>query len=133
VFATVTRDELSVWVEAYERAWRTPGTDTLRTLFAEDASYQTAPYLEPYHGLAAIEELWERERDGPDERFKLRWEIVAVEADTGVVRTGVRYEEPRRDFRNIWIVRFDRSGRCVAFEEWFFTPPGDRNLEAVTK
>jgi ketosteroid isomerase-like protein len=129
----VTRDELSAWVEAYELAWRTPGTAMLQQLFADDASYQTAPYVEPYRGLAAIEELWERERKGPDEQFTLEWEIVAVEGDTGVVRSEVRYEEPRQDFRNLWIVRFDRSGRCVAFEEWFFTPPGDRNLEAVTK
>jgi ketosteroid isomerase-like protein len=119
----VTRDELSAWVEAYERAWRTPGTDALRTLFADDATYQTAPYLQPYRGLAAIEELWERERDGPDEPFTLEWEIVAVDGDTGVVRTEVRYEEPRKEFRNIWIVRFDNSGRCAAFEEWFFAPP----------
>jgi hypothetical protein len=123
VFGSVTRDELSGWVEAYERAWRTPGTDALRELFAEDASYQTAPYLEPYRGLAAIEEVWEREREGPDERFTLRWEIVAVDADTGVVRTEVSYEESRQEFRNIWIVRFDDSGRCAHFEEWFFAAP----------
>jgi hypothetical protein len=119
----MTRDELAAWVEAYERAWRTPGTEPLADLFATEATYQTAPYLEPYRGLAAIEELWERERDGPDEPFTMTWEIVAVEGDTGVARTEVRYEQPRRDFRNIWIVRFDESGRCAEFQEWFFAPP----------
>jgi hypothetical protein len=119
----VTRDDLGEWIEAYERAWRTPGTEELRALFADDASYRTAPYLEPYRGLAAIQQLWERERDGPDERFTLEWEIVAVEAGTGVVRTEVRYEEPRREFRNLWIVRFDDGGRCADFEEWFFARP----------
>jgi ketosteroid isomerase-like protein len=119
----VTRDELSAWVDAYERAWRTPGTDALRALFTEDASYQTAPYLEPYRGLAAIGEVWEREREGPDERFTLEREIVAIDGDTGVVRTEVRYEEPRQEFRNIWIVRFDDGRRCAHFEEWFFAAP----------
>jgi SnoaL-like domain len=119
----VTRDELDDWVEAYERAWRTPGTEPLAELFAPDASYQTAPFLEPYRGLAAIGELWDRERDGPGEPFTMEWEIVAVEADTGVVRTEVRYERPARLFRNIWIVRFDASGRCAEFQEWFFAPP----------
>jgi SnoaL-like domain len=114
---------MSAWVAAYERAWRTPGTEMLREFFAAEATYQMAPFLEPYRGLSAIEELWERERDGPGEPFTMEWEIVAVEADTGVVYTEVRYEQPPRDFRNLWIVRFDASGRCAEFQEWFFAPP----------
>ena len=53
----------------------------------------------------------------------MEWEIVAVDSDTGVVRTEVRYEQPRRDFRNIWIVRLGADGRCTEFEEWFFAAP----------
>ena len=110
-------------MEAYERAWRTPGTEPLREVFTEDASYRTAPYLEPYRGLPAIEAMWEREREGPGEPFTMEWEIVAVDSDTGVVRTEVRYERPRRDFRNIWIVRLGADGRCTEFEVWFFAAP----------
>jgi hypothetical protein len=122
----VTRDELSAWVDAYERAWRSPGTDALRELFADDATYRMAPFQEPTLGLPAIVALWERERDGPEEEFTLEWEIVAAEGAVGVVRTDVRYLNPLRHWRNLWIVRFDDEGRCAAFEEWAFAPPRRR-------
>jgi hypothetical protein len=121
----VDRAGLERWVAGYERAWRTPGTAALATLFAENATYRTAPFEEPYRGLAAIAELWEAEREGPDEVFALEWEIVAVEGGTGVVRAEVRYGDPEvRRYRDLWIIKFDEGGRCAAFEEWPFWPPG---------
>jgi ketosteroid isomerase-like protein len=118
------RAELADWVERYERAWRAPGTDALSDLFAEDATYSTAPYEEPHRGLAAIGPMWEAERTR-NEEFTMASEIVAVEGDTGVVRVQVDYEIPRRQlYRDLWVVRLDEDGRCTAFEEWPFWPPG---------
>ena len=117
------RAELANWIAAYERAWRTPGTDVLADLFAPDAVYSTAPYEPPYVGLEAIGALWEREREGPDEVFAMRSEVVAVEADVGVARVEVAYGDPvEREYRDLWIVRLDGDGRAVAFEEWPFWP-----------
>jgi hypothetical protein len=119
----VDRALLNAWVEAYERAWRTPGTEVLSELFAPGATYSTAPFQAPYRGLEAIAELWEAEREGPDEVFRMESEILAVEGNTGVVRVDVRYGEPvRRLYRDLWIVKLDGEGRCVAFEEWPFWP-----------
>ena len=115
------RDDLARWIAAYERAWRTAGTDSLAELFAPDATYSTGPYARPQRGLAAITELWEREREGPDEVFAMRSEIVAVEGDAGVARIEVAYGEPiERKWRDIWIVRLDDRGRATTFEEWPF-------------
>ena len=37
----------------------------------------------------------------------------------------VEYGEPiNRSYRDIWIVTLDGDGRCTAFEEWPFWPPG---------
>jgi hypothetical protein len=89
----------------------------LSELFAPDATYSTAPFEEPYRGLEAIGELWEAEREGPDEVFTMESEIVAVEGDTGVVRVEVRYGDPLRQlYRDLWIVHLDEAGRCLAFE-----------------
>ncbi len=108
---------------AYERAWRTPGTEPLRNLFSEDATYRMSPYAAPAAGLAAIAELWERERRGPDEPFEMRHEVVAVDGDTAVVRVEVTYGEPRpAEYRDLWIVRLAADGRCREFEEWPFWP-----------
>ena len=119
------RAQFSDWIAAYERAWRTPGTDSLADLFAVDASYRTAPF-EPWHrGLDSIAALWEAERVGPDEIFTMESEIVAVDGDTGVARVEVRYGDPiTRVYRDLWIVRLDECGRCVEFEEWPFWPQG---------
>jgi hypothetical protein len=119
----VTRDELSRWVDAYETAWRSPGTGALDDLFAPDATYSMAPFEAPHTGLDSIRTLWDAERKGPDEAFSMQYEIVAVEGDTGVVRVEVQYGDPTpRVYRDLWIVTTDGQGRCTAFEEWPFWP-----------
>jgi ketosteroid isomerase-like protein len=116
------RDAVTRWLAAYEAAWRTAGTEPLRALFTDDASYRMSPYEEPVVGLPAIAELWEAERDGPDESFTMEHEIVAVDGDTAVVRVEVRYEQPPGEFRDLWLIRFGAAGRCAAFEEWPYAP-----------
>ena len=114
---------LSTWIDTYERAWRTPGTDWLAYLFAPEATYSMGPFEPTQQGLEAIAELWEREREGPDEVFRMAHEIVAVEGDAGVVRVEVWYGDPvTRQYRDLWIVHLNAEGLCTAFEEWPFWP-----------
>lgn len=121
--AEALHERVDAWVGGYERAWRSAGTGSLRELFTEDATYRMSPYEEPATGIAAIAELWEREREGPDEPFEMRHEAVAVEGDTAVVRVEVQYGGPERlQYRDLWIVRFAPDGRCREFEEWPFWP-----------
>jgi ketosteroid isomerase-like protein len=120
---TVKRDDAIAWIAAYERVWRTAGIEGLRDLFTDDATYRMSPYEEPAVGLGQIGELWERERLGYDEEFEMTHEIVAVEADTAVVRVEVQYGPPdRHQYRDLWVVRFAADGRCREFEEWPFWP-----------
>jgi ketosteroid isomerase-like protein len=119
----LNRSHVEAWVAAYERAWRTTGTESLRELFAEDATYSMGPYEDPARGLGEIGALWERERKGPDEEFEMEHRVVAVEGDTAVVRVEVKYGPPQRlEYRDLWIVRFASDGRCREFEEWPFWP-----------
>jgi ketosteroid isomerase-like protein len=129
----VDREQLAGWVAAYEEAWRTPGTDRLSDLFTPDATYLTEPYADPIRGLPAIASFWEEGRDGPDEVFTMRSEVVAVDGDVGVVRVEVRYGEPvDQEYRDLWIVRTDASGRCDAFEEWPIWPGHGRSPGTAT-
>jgi SnoaL-like domain len=117
------RAGLTAWIAAYERAWRTPGTGLLAELFTADATYSAGPFEPTARGLDEISTLWEREREGPDERFRMTSETVAVDGDTGVARIEVWYDDPPpRHYRDLWIVRLDDSGRCSHFEEWPFWP-----------
>ena len=111
------------WIDRYEGAWRDPETESLRELFTEDATYRMSPYEEPYSGRAAIAEMWEAEREGPDEVFEMTSEVVAVEGDTAVARIEVTYGDPTdREYRDLWVMRFADDGRCSEFEEWPFWP-----------
>jgi ketosteroid isomerase-like protein len=111
------------WVKRYEAAWRAPGTEALREVFAPGAAYRQSPFHESIVGLDAIGAMWERERDGPHEDFTLAAEVVAETGDTAVVRVAVRYSGPPvREYRDLWVVRFGSDGLCVDFEEWPFFP-----------
>ncbi len=116
-------DQVIGWVAAYERAWRTPGTGALAGLFTPDATYRMSPYDDAVAGLPAIERLWEAERDGPDEVFRMDRELVAADRDVAVLRVEIWYGDPvQQEYRDLWIVRFAPDGRCSAFEEWPFWP-----------
>ncbi len=114
---------VEAWVERYEQVWRTAGTDGLRDLFSPDATYLTSPWATPVEGLEGLAELWDAERDGPDETFTMRAEVLAVDGDTAVVRVAVDYGDPVVSrWLDLWVIRFDGDGRCRAFEEWPFAP-----------
>ncbi|GAB3993015.1 hypothetical protein GCM10028771_17130 [Nocardioides marmoraquaticus] len=108
------------WVRDYERLWRSPGTEGLSEVFTPEAEYVASPWAEPVTGLAALADFWEAEREGPDEEFRLRAEVVAVDGATGIVRVEVDYPDDR--WRDLWVLRFADDGRCRHFEEWPFAP-----------
>jgi len=116
-----SRASVENWIGAYEHVWRTAGTNSLREVFTEDATYRMSPYEKPAIGLEAIGELWERERTGPNEEFKMGHRIVAVDGDTAVAQVEVDYATGA-EYRDLWIVRFAADHRCREFEEWPFWP-----------
>lgn len=118
----MNRSDVEAWIGGYERAWRTEGTEALGELFTADATYQMSPYATPACGLEAIAELWEREREGPFEEFRMRADVVAVEGETAVARIEVEYGGGGAEYRDLWIARFAADGRCREFQEWPFWP-----------
>jgi SnoaL-like domain len=123
---TMDRSDVRRWVDRYERAWRTAGTDGLGDVFSSDASYLPSPWALPVEGLAAIARFWDEEREGPDEAFTMDHEVVAVDGTTAVVRVSIDYDgsgaTPAQRWRDLWVIGLDADGRCVAFEEWPFAP-----------
>ena len=115
--------QVTAWIGAYERAWRTAGTDALDELFGADAIYSQGPYDEPVTGLASIKRMWEAERAGPDEVFTMTSVIIAVDPPVAVARIEVHYGDPvTQAYRDLWVMRFAADGRCESFEEWPFWP-----------
>jgi ketosteroid isomerase-like protein len=121
----MNKERVAAWIAGYERAWRTPGTETLADSFTADATYLQGPYDAPLVGLRSIAQMWDEERDGPDEEFEMTSEIIAVDGDTAVARVEVTYGDPvEEEFRDLWIMRFTEDGRCYSFEEWWSSPDG---------
>lgn len=115
------------WIEGYERAWRSPGSARLAELFSADVVYRHSPYAEPVVGLDALGRDWQAERTGPDEVFTMEADVLAVDAERpdgplGIAHVLVRYGEPVREYRDLWLVRFDGAGRAREFEEWPYWP-----------
>lgn len=116
------RKRVERWLAGYERAWRTAGTDGLGELFTPDVEYVPSPWAEPLGGLLELGAHWESERDGPDEEFAMKSDVLAVEMETAVVRVDVEYGSSGRAWRNLWVLAFSTGGRCSRFEEWPFAP-----------
>jgi ketosteroid isomerase-like protein len=125
------RGQVEAWMNAYETAWRTPGTEAVDSVFTPEASYSPGPFERSFVGLEAIQQMWEAERDGPDEVFSMTSEVVAVEGDTAVVRVEVDYGATGRpSYRDLWVIVLDETGRCSRFEEWPFWPEGEEGSAA---
>ena len=123
----VTPEQLLGWVDGYQRAWRTAGTDGLADLFTDDADYLGSPYDVPVVGLAAIREMWDEDRNGPNEVFTMTAEVVACQGHTGVARVQVRYGDPLvQEYLDLWVVSLAADGRARRFEEWPFWPTHGR-------
>ena len=119
------RGAVETWVAAYQRLWRTPGTDRLAELFVADASYLVSLWSDPIVGLAAIAEFWDAERNDSDEQFTVTSDVVAVDGSTAVVLALVEYAAPVSGvWLDLWVLRFADDGRCSSFEEWPFAPSG---------
>jgi hypothetical protein len=116
-------ERVLAWVQRYERAWRTDGTEKLDELFRQDALYFPQPFADPLRGLAAISKFWEAERESPDESFSMAVEVIADQGQRGVARLEVVYgDPPTRRYRDLWIITFDADDRAAVFEEWPFFP-----------
>lgn len=114
------RRRVERWIAGYDKAWRTAGTGMLAELFTPDIVYSPLPWADPVVGLDAVAAYWEASRQGPDEDFSLKTEVLATEMETAVVRADVEYHSLGSSWRDLWVITFSSSVRCARFEEWPF-------------
>ena len=114
------------WLQAYVSAWKSYDPAAIGALFSEDAAYRYNPYDEPLRGRAAIVADWLVNPDAPNS-FAADYRPIAVDGQTAVAHGRTLYYEAdgrtlRREFDNIFVLRFDDDGRCADFCEWFAQP-----------
>lgn len=117
------------WLKAYVHAWATYSPDAIGDLFSNDATYSYHPYDEPVVGRQAIVESWLKDQDAPG-TFQADYKPIAIDGDVAVVNGRSRYfkdssrSELTKEWDNIFVIRFDKDGRCSSFREWYVARRG---------
>ena len=115
------------WLDKYVEAWKSYNPAQIGDLFSENALYFYSPWDEdnPIRGREAIVAEWRREPD-PSGSWEARYEPIVVEGEVAVAQGRTRYIKPDgsidRQFNNIFVLNFDKSGRCERFTEWYMQP-----------
>jgi hypothetical protein len=117
------------WLKAYVHAWETYAPDAIGDLFSEDATYSYHPYDEPVVGRETIVASWLKDRDAPG-TYTASYEPIAIDGDVAVVNGRSHYyndssrRELIKEWDNVFVIRFDKGGRCRSFREWYVARRG---------
>jgi ketosteroid isomerase-like protein len=131
----VTKTDVDRWLQAYVEAWKTYDREQIGALFSEDVNHRYHPYDDPLRGRDAVVQSWLGEGDDPgasardqEGTYDATYRAVAVDGDVAVATGSTTYTaepggEVERVFHNCFVMRFDPSGRCREFTEWFMEEP----------
>jgi ketosteroid isomerase-like protein len=125
----VQRADVVEWLKAYMQAWESYSPQAIGDLFTEDATYWFHPFDEPVVGREAIVQAWLKEPDAPG-TFTANYAPVAVEGDVAVVNGRSTYfkdssrTEMTKEWDNLFVIEFDKAGRCRSFREWYVARRG---------
>ena len=106
------------WLNRYIDAWRSGDAAAIGDLFSDDVVYTYRPFTEPVRGRDVVVADWLRNPDAPDS-WEAEYRPLAVDGDVAVSVGESRYPGEGRTFSNIFVCRFDGSGRCREFSEWW--------------
>jgi len=117
------------WLSAYVKAWESYEPDAIGELFCEDATYSYHPYDEPVVGRQAIVASWMKDLDAPG-TFEAQYEPIAIDGNVAVINGRSRYfkdssrGELTKEWDNVFVIEFDKDGRCRSFREWYVARRG---------
>jgi hypothetical protein len=122
----IDQQSVSKWLQDYVSAWKSYDPEAIRALFSENATYRYNPYDEPVSGREAIVANWLEYRDAPN-TYSAEYQPIAVDGNTAVSNGRSLYYEAdgqtlKRQYDNIFVLRFDEDDRCADFCEWFMQP-----------
>jgi ketosteroid isomerase-like protein len=126
----ITQQSVTKWLQDYVSAWKSYDPHAIGALFSEDATYRYNPFDKPVRGREAIVANWLEYRDEPN-TYSAEYKSIAVDGNIAVSNGRSLYYEAdgktlKRQFDNIFVLRFDEDGRCVEFCEWFMQPRGQQ-------
>jgi hypothetical protein len=128
------RESAQAWLDRYVEAWQSYDPADIEALFSADVAYRYHPFDEPITGRAAVVASWlgdgssdDATRD-PTDTYEADYSPVAVDGDTVVATGSSRYRDRPdgpvvKTYDNCFVLRFDESGRCREFTEYYLRRP----------
>ena len=115
------RADVARWLGEYVEAWKSYDPDAIRALLAEDCEYSYRPHGDTIKGREAIVKSWIEDDPDATGTYDATYEAYAVEGDRAVAVGSTTYTKDgaTRVFDNAFLLRFDASGRCAEFTEFF--------------
>jgi len=130
--------EVDRWLGEYVAAWKSYERDQIANLFSDDVTYRYHPYDDPIQGRESLLDSWLAQGEFADDAwapdrpgtYDASYRAVAVDGDAAVATgTSTYLNEPggavKGTYHNCFIMRFDGSGRCSEFTEWFMLEPSE--------
>ncbi len=111
-------ERLESWMDRYVAAWTSNNPDQISALFTEDAVYDPQTADGEIHGIEQIIDWWLDIDDRPD-NWDFEWLPLVESDDLAVVVGNTKYLDPEANYRNLFVIRFDDSGLCRDFTEWY--------------
>ena len=119
----MTHEDLISWLDAYQRAWQARDAEAVGELFAEDATYQETPFVQPLRGRAAIREYWTNAVVRTQEQIRCGYEILAMRENSAIahwwasfVRTSTKAQVK---LDGIFLLSFTSGNLCRDLREWW--------------
>ena len=124
----VSQQSVAQWLKDYVSAWKSYDPQAITALFSADAVYRYNPYDDGIRGRDQIVADWIENRDQPN-TYSAEYAPVAVYGNTAVTQGRSLYYEAdgktiKRQYDNIFVLKFNNEGRCTDFCEWWMVPRG---------
>jgi ketosteroid isomerase-like protein len=119
----MTREDLKTWLDAYGRAWERRDAQAVVELFAEEATYQETPFVEPLRGRAAIREYWTDAVVQAQQQIRFGYQILAVTEDSGIAHWWASFvrvsTKAQVKLDGIFLLTFASGNLCRELREWW--------------
>ena len=119
---TVTVEQFTRWLRAYQSAWEGRDAAAAAGLFSSDARYYWTPLVPPQQGPAEIAAVWEaavsQQRD-----IRFTFDVFAVSGPTGMARWQADFTRLPDQFKvrieGVLAAEFAIDSQCRVFREWW--------------
>jgi hypothetical protein len=135
----VDRNDVDRWLDAYVAAWKSYDREQIGALFSDEVAYRYHPYDEPLGGRDEVVKSWLGEDEDapagvsardPEGTYDATPRAGALPGHAAVATGSSSYRATpggpiERIFDNCFVMRFDATGRCREFTEWYMERPRD--------